>query len=166
MPKKFFDIISKQTDELIETVDDNTLSLYRASPELLSRIKGVMALCEGDIFVDPNLCPQEYKIVRKLEAELASLAMLVKKLDANGMLFPPEELAAMVALADLIEVQPVREEDGYCEPCEAGLETMWSVYVHYDPALSENRGVCCIADFDTEPEAREYAATFNLPVKG
>ena len=47
-----------------------------------------------------------------------------------------------------VEIQPVKEYDGYCEPCAHGEEDFWSVYVRYDPAKNDKAfgGVDCIAD--------------------
>ena len=47
-----------------------------------------------------------------------------------------------------VEIQPVKEYDGYCEPCAHGEEDFWSVYVRYDPAKNYKGfgGVDCIAD--------------------
>jgi hypothetical protein len=36
-----------------------------------------------------------------------------------------------------VEIQPVKEYDGYCEPCTDGEEDFWSVYVRYDPSKND-----------------------------
>ena len=33
-----------------------------------------------------------------------------------------------------VEIQPVKEYDDHCEPCNEGDENFWSVYVRYDPS--------------------------------
>jgi hypothetical protein len=33
----------------------------------------------------------------------------------------------------------------------------WSVYLHYNPALSNNRGLNCVADCPTKADAYQYA---------
>jgi hypothetical protein len=47
-----------------------------------------------------------------------------------------------------VEIQPVKEYDDYCEPCNVGDEDFWSVYVRYDPSKNDKHfgGVDCIAD--------------------
>ena len=47
-----------------------------------------------------------------------------------------------------VEIQPVKEYGDYCEPCNAGDEDFWSVYVRYDPSKNDKHfgGVDCIAD--------------------
>ena len=58
-----------------------------------------------------------------------------------------------------VEIQPVKEYDGYCEPCNHGDEDFWSVYVRYDPAKNAQGfgGVDCIADCFDFDAARDLA---------
>lgn len=51
---KQFDIISCQTDELIEVVDDETLTLYRSSIDLINALDAIRARLKGE-FDNPNL---------------------------------------------------------------------------------------------------------------
>ena len=71
-----------------------------------------------------------------------------------------------------VEVQPVREDESYCEPCEAGEENFWSVYVRYDPAKNTGKfgGVDCIADCSDFDGARSLgqliAALLGVGLEG
>jgi hypothetical protein len=83
-------------------------------------------------------------------------------------------LAAFKPLGPIshVEIQPVREYESYCEPCEPGKETFWSVYVRYDPSKNDKAfgGVDCIADCSEFKAARNLASLIagllGVPVAG
>lgn len=63
-----------------------------------------------------------------------------------------------------VEVHPVRmyDEDNkvWCEPCEEGEETFWSVYLR----IVEG-GVTCIADFPEKEQAVNLSELLKVIVK-
>jgi len=71
-----------------------------------------------------------------------------------------------------IEVHPVREYEGYCEPCTLGEESFWSVYVRYAPRSNGQPfgGADCIADCADFEGARNLAqliaALLGIEVEG
>lgn len=63
--------------------------------------------------------------------------------------FYPE--AAHGIVWDNVEIMPVwRREDDVCDVCDAGKESMWSVYLH-----QASGGVVCIADTPSEKDAED-----------
>lgn len=64
--------------------------------------------------------------------------------------FYPE--AANGIVWDNVEIMPVwcRSEDDVCDVCDAGKESMWSVYLH-----QVSGGVVCIADTPSEKDAED-----------
>lgn len=71
-----------------------------------------------------------------------------------------------------IEIQPVKEYEDYCEPCEAGTADFWSVYVRYNPSKNDIQfgGVDCIvdcSDFDGASSiAKLLGSLLNVEVVG
>lgn len=59
-----------------------------------------------------------------------------------------------------VEIQPVRQYDDYCEPCNYGDEDFWSVYVRYVPSNNDKAfgGLDCIADCADYDGARAIAS--------
>ena len=41
----------------------------------------------------------------------------------------------------------------------------WSVYLHFDPSISEGRGSECVADFTTKESAQAYANGLELALR-
>ena len=72
---------------------------------------------------------------------------IIEELLKYDLIKPVSEFKPMGPISH-VEVQPVREEEGYSEPCEPDEAHYWSVYVRYDPARNAPAfgGVDCIAD--------------------
>ena len=89
---------------------------------------------------------------------MTRIKSIIEELQKYDLIKPDGEFRPLGPVSH-IEVQPVREHEGYCEPCEPGEENFWSVYVRYDPARNDDRfgGADCIADCSDFEGARNLA---------
>lgn len=82
------------------------------------------------------------------------------------------DIERLAKLADQIEIEACRDVGGFTERCDVASADFYSVYFHYAPQSDPNalQGVECIADRETEKEARAIARTlsaqFSLSVYG